>query len=125
MLQGTRHRDYRTQGAQALYHVAHCAARSLLRSPKPPFCRDDAGAIRSLQGGAGTLTGGDGVGVTRLLAPVPPIAMTAISAHRAGSSPLRLHRPPMSRKRPDWPLPGKAAIAADMLRPSLVTLRRQ
>jgi hypothetical protein len=30
-----------------------------------------------------------------------------------------LHRPPMSRKHRDWPLPGKAAVAADILGPVL------
>src|SRR5260370_33665991 len=39
--------------------------------------------------------------------------MIAISARPAGN-PLRLRSPP-ARKHPDWPLPGKAAIAADML----------
>jgi len=41
-----------------------------------------AGAIRSLQGGAGTLTGGYGIGVTQLLAPVQAQCATLIAPYR-------------------------------------------
>src|SRR5712691_10037949 len=44
---------------------------------------------------------------------IPPICMIAISAGPAGN-PLRLRWPP-ARKHPYRPLPGKAAVAADML----------